>query len=101
MEPLESGSALLARALEAREVLRRAVDADVRTHRFDSAHEGALRLVLEERAAPGVDLVPVLQADLDPERASDWFVDHVHPTAAGHARSADALLTEDLALLVD
>jgi lysophospholipase L1-like esterase len=91
----------LGREAEAREVLRRAVDADVRTHRFDSAHEGALRLVLEERAAPGVDLVPVLQADLDPERASDWFVDHVHPTAAGHVRIADALLPEALALLVD
>jgi lysophospholipase L1-like esterase len=95
------GMALLSsgREDEAREVLRRAVDADVRTHRIDSAHEAALRRVLEDAGVAVVELSPALQADLDPEPATQWFVDHVHPTATGHARIADALLPEASALL--
>ncbi len=90
------GMSLLAlgREAEARAALERAVARDLRSHRIDAAHAAALRGLLAEAGLVGVDLAPVLASDL--ARADALFVDHVHPTAAGHARIAEALLPEVL-----
>jgi len=85
----------LGRESEARAALWRAVDTDLRTHRIDSAHEAALVGLLEALGLPWVDLRPVLQSDRA-EAGATLFLDHVHPTVAGHARIAEALLPEAL-----
>ena len=54
---------------------------------------------MEREPASWVDLRARFQADLSDAAARQLFVDHVHPTAAGHAEIADALREPALALL--
>lgn len=89
----------LGRTDDARAALQRAVDEDVRTHRIDSLHEAAWLSALRGADPAPIDLRPVLQAELEVTAAGRVFVDHVHPTAEGHARIADALLPAALPLL--
>jgi tetratricopeptide (TPR) repeat protein len=89
----------LGRDDEAREAYRRAVDLDVRTHRITSALERALLDTLRERGARFVDLRPAFQQRLDDTSTDALFVDHLHPTAEGHARIAEALRPEVESLL--
>jgi lysophospholipase L1-like esterase len=76
----------------ARKALERARDLDVRTHRMTRPLEAALVRVAEETGTPWVDLRPVFADALDAATSRRLFVDHLHPTAAGHERIADALL---------
>ena len=84
---------------EAREVYRRAVDQDVRTHRITSGLERALLETLRDHGVGFVDLRSLFQSALDEEAAAALFVDHVHPSAAGHIRIAEALLPQASAQL--
>lgn len=98
------GDALLAlgREAEARRAYQAALDRDVRTHRITgSAADAATRVfgALRKGGAAWVDLRPVLLSDLGADAAQRLFVDHVHPTAEGHAAIAAALLPEALRLL--
>ena len=79
---------------EARDVYRRAVDQDVRTHRITSGLEQALLETLRAHNVRYVDLRPLFQGSLDDQSAAALFVDHVHPSAAGHVRIAEALLPQ-------
>lgn len=82
----------LGRDDEARAAYREAVDRDVRTHRITSPVEQALLDTLRAERADFVDLRPLFQAEIDDASAGALFIDHVHPTAQGHARIAEALL---------
>jgi lysophospholipase L1-like esterase len=79
---------------EARDAYRLAVDLDVRTHRITRELEEALVEALRAHGVPSVDLRPLFQGALDEGTAEALFVDHVHPTAEGHVRIAEALLRE-------
>jgi lysophospholipase L1-like esterase len=82
----------LGRDAEARAAYRDAVDRDVRTHRITTSLEQALLDTLRAEGADFVDLRPLFQTDLGDATAHALFVDHLHPTAEGHQRIADALL---------
>ncbi len=79
---------------EARDVYRFAVDQDVRTHRITSGLEQALLETLRAHRVRYVDLRPLFQGALDDQTAAALFVDHVHPSAEGHVRIAEALLRQ-------
>lgn len=83
----------------ARAAWRRAIDLDGVTHRITTPLEQAFLDVVREQGVPWVDLRPLFHADLSDAGAARLFVDHLHPTAAGHAAIADALLPEARALL--
>ena len=89
----------LGRDDEARAAYREAVDRDVRTHRITSALEQALLDALQAEGAAPIDLRPLFHAQLDDATADALFVDHLHPTAEGHARIAEALLPAAAAAL--
>lgn len=89
----------LGREEEARAAYRRAVDCDARTHRITTPLEQALLTTLRKAGVEPVDLRPVLQPHLDDATRDALFVDHLHPTAEGHARIAAALLPRAAALL--
>jgi lysophospholipase L1-like esterase len=89
----------LGREDEAREAWRAAVDFDGVTHRITTPLEVVFLEAMRETGAAWVDLRPVLQADLSDVAAKREFVDHVHPTAEGHARIAAALGEPARALL--
>jgi lysophospholipase L1-like esterase len=95
------GDALLAlgREDEARAAYRAAVDRDARTHRITTRLSEAAVAELGARDADWVDLRPVFQQELSDTGARALFVDHVHPTAEGHARIAEALLPDVAARL--
>jgi tetratricopeptide (TPR) repeat protein len=82
----------LGRDDEARAAYREAVDRDVRTHRITTPLEQALLDTLRAERADFIDLRPLFQTQLDDASADALFIDHVHPTAEGHARIAEALL---------
>jgi lysophospholipase L1-like esterase len=82
----------LGRIEAARVAYRLAVDHDVRTHRITSELERSLLQMLRARDADFVDLRPLLQDRLDDASRDALFVDHLHPTAEGHARIAEKLL---------
>jgi tetratricopeptide (TPR) repeat protein len=86
---------------EGEAALQRASDLDVRTHRITAGLEGVFLNVAAEQGLAWVDLRPVLRPDLDEALAAELFVDHVHPTVAGHQRIAEALLPSVLELLAD
>jgi len=65
---------------------------DGRTHRITQALSRAALRGLEGSGVEVVDLRPLFHADLDAASSSALFVDHVHPTAPGHAEIAAALL---------
>jgi lysophospholipase L1-like esterase len=83
----------------ARSELRTAIDRDGVTHRITSPLSEVFVDVMKREGATWVDLRPRLQSDLSDAAARHMFVDHVHPTAAGHAEIADALREPALALL--
>lgn len=83
----------------ARAELERARDLDVRTHRMPGLLEETLIGVAEARGVPWVDLRPVFHERLDLASSRRLFLDHVHPTAYGHGRIADALLPSAARLL--
>lgn len=75
----------------ARRELQLAVDHDARPHRITS---GLARALEEAARASGVELVDereILLQRVDRASASEWFVDHCHPTAAGHRQIAAAI----------
>lgn len=88
------GDALLAlgRGDEALVAYRTAVAHDGRTHRVTGRAIAAALEALEGSDAAVVDLRPVFHARLDRAAVDVLFVDHVHPTAAGHVEIARALL---------
>lgn len=77
--------------VRARAELERARDLDVRTHRMTTALEAELIGVAEAGGVPWVDLRPVFHEPLGQARSRRFFIDHLHPTAAGHRRIAEAL----------
>ncbi len=87
------------RGEEARRTLRRAVDLDARTHRITTPLEKALLAVLLREDAPWVDPRPAFHAALDPDAARILFVDHLHPSATGHARLAELVAPEVMRLI--
>jgi lysophospholipase L1-like esterase len=89
----------LGREDEARSELRAAIDRDGVTHRLTSALEAAFLDVMEREQVSWVDLRPRLQFDLSDAGARHAFVDHVHPTAAGHQAIAKETQAAALALL--
>jgi lysophospholipase L1-like esterase len=78
---------------------RGAIDRDGVTHRITSPLSEVFVDVMRREGAAWVDLSPRLQSDLSDAAARHAFVDHVHPTAAGHAEIAEALREPALALL--
>jgi lysophospholipase L1-like esterase len=93
---------LLARAgrlEEARAAYQRAIDTDLRTYRMTSPLHRAFRESVAEGGVASLDVRPIFDARLDFDTAHELFVDHLHPTAEGHARIAKALLPEVLRLL--
>jgi tetratricopeptide (TPR) repeat protein len=78
---------------------RRALDLDVRTHRMTSQLESTFIETLDGQGASWVDLRPVFWTSLDEETAEALFVDHLHPTALGHERIADAVMPQVIELL--
>lgn len=91
--------AALGRHDEALEALREAVDRDVRTHRMTRRLATAFLDAMAHTAAPYVDLRPDFEGTLDEATMKRLFVDHLHPTAEGHARIAARLLPQAEALL--
>jgi lysophospholipase L1-like esterase len=89
----------LGRDDEARAEYAAAIDRDGVTHRITSSLEAQVVEVAREEGVTWVDLRPLFHADLSDEAAKRRFVDHVHPTAAGHAEVAAALREPALALL--
>lgn len=87
----------LGRDDEARAAYRRATD--LVTYRITTPLEEVFLDVMRAEGAPWVDLRPRFQGDLSDAAAARLFVDHLHPTAAGHAEIAAALLPPALALL--
>lgn len=81
----------LGRLDEARQAYRRAVDRDARTHRITTRLEDALLQTLSAAQQGAVDLRPIFQSRLDDASRDALFVDHLHPTAEGHRRIAEAL----------
>jgi lysophospholipase L1-like esterase len=91
--------AALGRDLDARHAYRLAIDRDGVTHRITSPLEAEFLALMEREQASWVDLKAHFQSDLSDTAARQLFVDHVHPTAAGHAEIAAALRAPALALL--
>ncbi|HVN39534.1 MAG TPA: GDSL-type esterase/lipase family protein [Myxococcota bacterium] len=89
----------LGRDDEARAEYAAAIDRDGVTHRITSPLESEFLEVARADGVPWVDLRPLFQGDLSDEAAKRRFVDHVHPTAEGHAEIAAALREPALALL--
>jgi len=89
----------LGRRDEAIAAYRAAIDRDGVTHRLTSPLEAAFLGAMERVHAPWVDLRETLQSDSSDAVARHLFVDHVHPTAAGHEEIARAMQSEALALL--
>ncbi len=89
----------LGRDDEARSAYRRAIDQDGVTHRITAPLEQAFLEIVREQGAPWADLRPVFHTDLSDAGAARLFVDHLHPTSAGHAAIAEALAPEAQALL--
>ncbi|HXK22084.1 MAG TPA: GDSL-type esterase/lipase family protein [Myxococcota bacterium] len=89
----------LGRGDEARAEYATAIDRDGVTHRITSPLEAEFLAVARAEGVPWVDLRPLLQSDLSDDAAKRHFVDHVHPTAEGHAEIAAALREPALALL--
>jgi lysophospholipase L1-like esterase len=87
----------LGRDDEARAAYQRAVDGV--TYRITSRLEQVFVDVVGGAGVPWVDLRPIFHADLSDAAARALFVDHVHPTAEGHAKIAAALHAPALALL--
>ncbi len=87
------------RSEEALAEYRRALDLDGRTHRITSQLESALIETVESEGAPWIDLREEFASPLDEETAAALFVDHLHPTALGHQRIADAVMPAVLELL--
>jgi tetratricopeptide (TPR) repeat protein len=87
----------LGRDAEARAAYHSAIDQV--TYRITTPLEQVFLEVVRTEGAPWVDLRPAFQTDLSDAGAKRLFVDHLHPTAAGHAEIAAALLPEALALL--
>jgi lysophospholipase L1-like esterase len=83
----------LGRDAEARAAYKSAID--LLTYRITTP----LLEVMKEEGVPWVDLRPQFQGDLSDAAAKRLFLDHLHPTAAGHAAIAQALLEPSLALL--
>ena len=89
----------LGRTDDARAAFRAAIDRDGVTHRLTSPLEAAFLDAMARAHAPWVDLRETLQSDPSDAVARQLFVDHVHPTAAGHEQIARAMQSEALALL--
>jgi lysophospholipase L1-like esterase len=89
----------LGRTDEARAAFRAAIDRDGVTHRMTSPLEAAFLDAMEREQTPWVDLREALQSDPSDAVTRHLFVDHVHPTAAGHEQIARAMQSEALALL--
>lgn len=87
----------LGRDAEARDAYHRAID--LLTYRITTPLEQTFVDVMRAEGVPWVDLRAVFQSDLSAAGAKRLFVDHVHPTAEGHAAIAEALLPEAEALL--
>lgn len=78
---------------------QRAIDLDVRTHRITSRLEATLIGAAEGAGVPWVDLRPDFWEGGSRQAAARLFVDHLHPTAEGHARVAERLAPEAARLL--
>ena len=91
--------AALGRDDEARAEWREAIDRDGVTHRLTAPLTEVFLDVMEREHASWVDLRPRLQSDLSDTGARHVFVDHVHPTAAGHQEMAAEMQSTALALL--
>ncbi|HEX5065395.1 MAG TPA: GDSL-type esterase/lipase family protein [Myxococcota bacterium] len=82
----------LGRDDEARTELRAAIDRDGVTHRLTSPLEAAFLEVMEQEQTPWIDLRERMRSDSSDAVALGLFVDHVHPTAYGHAEIAEQML---------
>src|SRR5262245_19458931 len=81
----------LGRRGEAIAAYRAAIDRDGVTHRMTSPLEAAFLGEMERAHASWVDLRETLQSDPSDAVTRHLFVDHVHPTAAGHEEIARAM----------
>lgn len=81
--------------------LERALALDTQTHRITPQLQETFLEVVERTGVPWVDTRPIFRRQLSMERAGELFIDHVHPTAEGHARIAQALFPAVRQILED
>lgn len=89
----------LGRADEARSEFRAAIDRDGVTHRLTTPLEAVFLGVMSREETPWIDLRERMRSDSSDAVARQLFVDHVHPTAYGHAEIAEQMTASALFLL--